>query len=228
MHDDISPDWIVKRADEYVRAVIDCGSRRFFQIGHQVTRPLRAERIRNRSFKAEHRYRPYWRQNKLRHRFARSRSHREDSLLRRCAAERRNQARDEAVKVLRTYVDVRRVVLRGDSNALGFGWSRRLGERAEVLRVAREPNRQKDCNRSSCEYLFKSIRLDGEWAARQIGMMSAWMASLMRLALTRTRRLGRRLPSLLTQERKIFFGFGVRQLIVKAFVNHGFEYSGVQ
>jgi len=50
---------------------------------------------------------------------------------------------------------VRRVVLRGDSNALGFGWSRRLGERAEVLRVARERNRQKDCNRSSREYLFE-------------------------------------------------------------------------
>lgn len=44
------------------------------------------------------------------------------------------------------------------------------------------------------------VRSDGdEWATRQIGMMSAWMASLIRLALTRTRRLGRRLPPLLTQ-----------------------------
>jgi hypothetical protein len=31
----------------------------------------------------------------------------------------------------------------------------RICERAEVLRVARERNRQKDCNRSSCEYLFQ-------------------------------------------------------------------------
>jgi len=38
------------------------------------------------------------------------------------------------------------VGVRGDSNALGFNWSRRLSERAEVLRITRERSRQKDCN----------------------------------------------------------------------------------
>src|SRR5205823_13710748 len=48
------------------------------QISHEITRPLRAKRKRNRCFEAEDRYGPHWRQNQLRHGAARRRGYRED------------------------------------------------------------------------------------------------------------------------------------------------------
>jgi hypothetical protein len=51
---------------------------------------------------------------------------------------------------------MRRVVLRADSYARRFGYRETLGECAEVLRFAREANRQEDSNRRSSKDLFQA------------------------------------------------------------------------
>ncbi len=108
-------DRIVERAHENIRAVSLRRPNRGIQVGHEITRPFDSERVRHGCFESKDRKSSDRRQNKLRHRLARSRSYREDALLRCGPAERGQQAGHKLVEVLRLDIHVSRVVLRADA-----------------------------------------------------------------------------------------------------------------
>src|SRR5712692_2518337 len=138
----VSTDRVVEGSDEHVCARGLGRANRLVHVRDQIACPLQPKRIRDRRLESENGYRSRRRQDQLRHRAALGRGYCEDSLLGRCAAKCRNQARHEAIEIFRSHIDMRRVVLRPYSHAYGFGCLRTLGESADVERSNRETERQ--------------------------------------------------------------------------------------
>ena len=133
LHHGILADRVIERRDQNIGAVDLRRADSILQIGHEIARTFHSERIRYGRFESEDRHASHGRQHELRHCLARSRSHREDSLLGRRPTESGHQAGHELVEVFRLDIHVSRVVLRADSKVGIPG----RGERARESRTGR-------------------------------------------------------------------------------------------
>src|ERR1700758_5669584 len=97
----ISSDWVIEWSHKNVGACRTSGLDCRIEIGHEVTRSLRAEWIGNRRLETKHRHGSHRCQDQLRHRAARSWRHGKDALLRGRAPKSRKKTGHEAIEILR-------------------------------------------------------------------------------------------------------------------------------
>src|SRR6266478_109487 len=156
LNDCVSANRIVESSNEHVCASRFGGTDRFIHVSDQIACALQPEWIWHRRLEPENRQCSYGGQHQLNPGAAGCRSYGEHALLRSLATECLQDAGNESIEIRDRNVDMRRVVLWSNSHANRSGRLRTLGECVEVLRFAREADRQKDRKRRSNEGFFQA------------------------------------------------------------------------